>query len=151
LSPVKRPQRTDYRLFFDVDTRWTDNDRYGHLNNVVYYSLYDTAVNRFLIQQAGLDIHAGDFIAYVVSSACDYHAAAAYPELLEVGLRVDKLGRSSVTYGVAVFHRSEAQALTSGRLTHVFVNRHSERPVPIPAPARAALAAICTDSAASTA
>ena len=94
--PDSTPVRDDYRHFQPITTRWHDNDAYGHVNNVTYYSFFDTAVNTYLIEQGGLDIHDGEVVGFVVSSACDYFASIAFPECIEVGLRVGKLGNSTV-------------------------------------------------------
>ena len=136
-----RPAREEYGYLCPVDSRWSDNDIYGHINNVVYYSYFDSTINRYLIDEGGLDIHQGEHIAYVVSSGCDYLEAAAYPEPLVVGMKVDKLGNSSVRYGLALFG-SEGVAKATGFVVHVFVNRESGRPGPIPGPLRDALAAL---------
>ncbi|NBF01691.1 acyl-CoA thioesterase [Pseudomonas sp. Fl5BN2] len=133
------PQRGDYRHFQPIITRWHDNDLYGHVNNVTYYSFFDTAVNTYLIEQGGLDIHDGEVVGLVVSSACDYFASIAFPERIEVGLRVGKLGNSSVQYELAVFKTGDADACAAGRFVHVFVDRASNQPVPIPPALRAAL------------
>ncbi|WP_421706028.1 acyl-CoA thioesterase [Alloalcanivorax xenomutans] len=133
-----RPLRDAFGYLCPLDTRWSDNDLYGHVNNVTYYSYFDSTINRYLIEQGGLDIHQGDVIAYVVSSGCEYFEAAAYPDSLAVGMRVDKLGNSSVRYGLAVFG-AEGAAKALGHVVHVFVNRESGRPVPIPEPLRKAL------------
>ncbi|SEC83004.1 acyl-CoA thioester hydrolase [Pseudomonas saponiphila] len=133
------PQRGDYRHFQPIITRWHDNDVYGHVNNVTYYSFFDTAVNTYLIEQGGLDIHGGEVVGFVVSSACDYFASIAFPERIEIGLRVGKLGNSSVQYELAVFKAGEADACAAGRFVHVFVDRGSNQPVPTPPALRAAL------------
>lgn len=133
------PQRADYRHFQPIVTRWQDNDVYGHINNVTYYSFFDSAVNTYLIEQGGLDIHDGEAVGFVVSSSCDYFASIAYPELIEVGLRVGKLGNSSVQYELAVFKAGEDEARAAGRFVHVFVDRASNQPVPIPTGLRQAL------------
>lgn len=133
------PLRSDYGHFQPITTRWHDNDIYGHVNNVTYYSFFDSAVNSYLIEQGGLDIHDGDVVGFVVSSSCDYFASVAYPELIEIGLRVGKLGNSSVQYELAVFKAGEADACAAGRFVHVFVERTSNQPVPIPAQLRQAL------------
>ncbi|TDV64525.1 thioesterase family protein [Pseudomonas sp. LP_7_YM] len=133
------PQRSDYRHFQPITTRWHDNDIYGHVNNVTYYSFFDSAVNSYLIEQGGLDIHDGEVVGCVVSSSCDYFASVAYPDLIEIGLRVGKLGNSSVQYALAVFKAGEADACAAGRFVHVFVERTSNQPVPIPAQLRQAL------------
>lgn len=134
--------RDDYKRFQAITTRWHDNDIYGHVNNVTYYSYFDSAVNSYLIEVGGLDIHGGDVVGFVVSSSCDYFASIAFPERIELGLRVGKLGNSSVQYELAVFKEGEEQACAAGRFIHVFVDRESNRPVPIPANLRAALEAI---------
>lgn len=135
----ERPARADYPVFYPLTTRWSDNDVYGHINNVVYYSYFDSVANRYLIEEAGLDIAAGDVVGYVVQSGCNYHAPASYPEALEAGLRVEQLGNSSVRYGIAVFRAGEELALAHGHFVHVFVARAANKPVPIPAQLRRAL------------
>jgi acyl-CoA thioester hydrolase len=137
-----RHLRGDYRHFQPITTRWHDNDVYGHVNNVVYYGYFDSAVNAYLIERGGLDIHDGDVVGFVVSSACDYFASIAFPDRIEVGLRVGKLGNSSVQYELAVFKAGEEEACAAGRFVHVFVDRASNRPVPIPESLRQALAAL---------
>ena len=134
--------RRDYKHFQPITTRWHDNDIYGHVNNVVYYGFFDTAVNNYLIQQGGLDIQDGDIVGFVVSSACDYFASIAYPDLIEVGLRVAKLGNSSVQYELAIFREGEQEACAAGRFVHVFVERASNRPTAVPPRLRAALEAL---------
>lgn len=134
--------RRDYKHFQPITTRWHDNDIYGHVNNVVYYGFFDTAVNNYLIQQGGLDIQDGDIVGFVVSSACDYFASIAYPDLIEVGLRVARLGNSSVQYELAIFREGEQEACAAGRFVHVFVERASNRPTAIPGRLRAALEAL---------
>ena len=137
--PDSMPQRADYRHFQPITTRWHDNDAYGHVNNVTYYSYFDSAVNTYLIERGGLDIHTGQVVGFVVSSACDYFASIAFPEPIEVGLRVGKLGNSSVQYELAVFKAGETDACAAGRFVHVFVDRASNQPVPIPARLREAM------------
>jgi len=134
--------RRDYKHFQPITTRWHDNDIYGHVNNVVYYGFFDTAVNNYLIRQGGLDIQDGDIVGFVVSSACDYFASIAYPDLIEVGLRVARLGNSSVQYEQAIFREGEQEACAAGRFVHVFVERASNRPTAIPGRLRAALEAL---------
>lgn len=138
----RMPQRADYRHFQPIQTRWHDNDVYGHVNNVTYYSFFDTAVNTYLIEQGGLDVHDSEVVGFVVSSACDYFASIAFPEQIEIGLRVGKLGSSSVQYELAVFKAGEGDACAAGRFVHVFVDRASNQPVPIPAVLRGALEAL---------
>jgi acyl-CoA thioester hydrolase len=138
---MSQPQhlRSDYRHCQPITTRWHDNDLYGHVNNVVYYGYFDSAVNTYLIEVGELDIHAGQVIGLVVSSSCDYFASIAFPERIEVGLRVGKLGNSSVHYELAIFKQGEPHACAAGRFVHVFVDRAGNRPVTIPATLRAAL------------
>ena len=121
-----------------------DNDLYGHVNNVVYYSYFDTVVNRYLIDAGGLDIQAGRIIGIAVETMCRFHRSFAYPELVQAGLRVGRLGSSSVRYEIGLFGAGENDARAEGHFVHVFVERASNRPVPIPEPIRAALQKIAT-------
>lgn len=130
--------RGDYVHFVPIQTRWMDNDVYGHVNNVVYYSYFDTAINLWLIGEGGLDVPAGPVIGLCVASQCDYLAPAAYPDALEAGIRVGKLGRTSVRYEIGIF-RSETLC-ARGHFVHVFVDRADRRPVPLPEGLRASLA-----------
>ena len=137
-----RPQpdpRNAYRHFSEVPTRWMDNDLYGHVNNVVYYSWFDTVVNRYLIESGALDIHAGKVIGLVVETHCSYFASLAFPQTVEAGLRVGQLGRSSVRYEVGLFEKGALQAAACGHFVHVYVDRVTRRPVELPAALRAAL------------
>lgn len=131
-----------YGYVLPITTRWMDNDVYGHVNNVTYYSYFDTIANHFLITEGGLDIHTSPVIALVVESSCTYRAPAAYPDQLRAGLRVDVMSRRSVTWGVAIFGADDAEPLAHGRFVHVFVDREQRRAVPIPDPIRAALETI---------
>lgn len=133
------PSRDEFPWYYSINTRWMDNDQYGHVNNVTYYSYFDTAVNAYLIENCGLDTQFGNQIGYIVSSSCDYFAAVAYPETIEVGVSVEHLGSSSVTYRVAVFKEHWTKACAAGRMTHVFVDRQTEKPAPIRGSLRAAL------------
>jgi acyl-CoA thioester hydrolase len=128
-----------YRYFLPITTRWMDNDVYGHINNVTYYSYFDTVANHYLIHEGGLDVHTSPVIGLVVESKCAYRAPLAYPDRLRAGLRVDKLGHRSVTYGIAVFKEGEAQAAAHGHFVHVFVDRDSRKAVAIPERLREAL------------
>lgn len=139
MSKPELPTRADYKVFYPINTRWSDNDIYGHVNNVVYYSYFDTAANRYLIEQGGLDISDGSVVGYVVNSGCEYHAPITYPEPVEAGLRVDRLGTSSVRYGLAIFREGSEQAAAHGHFVHVFVDRAADKSVPIPANLRQAL------------
>ncbi|WP_286310766.1 acyl-CoA thioesterase [Agromyces mangrovi Wang et al. 2018] len=134
----RMPRPADYGHLASFPTRWNDNDVYGHVNNVVYYAAMDSAVNAWMIAR-GLDIEQGDAIALVVSSSCDYHASGAYPDVLEVGVRIGRLGTSSVTWETGIFRASDAELLATGKFVHVFVGRESRRPTPVPAALRAAM------------
>jgi len=142
--PADRPSIDAYPYLTSITTRWMDNDIYGHVNNVAYYSFFDTAANRFLIEH-GLDIATGPVIGLVVESRCNYHAPLAYPQDVRAGVRVERLGRRAVTYGIAIFAADEARAAAHGYFVHVFVERASRVPAPIPEPLRAALAGIAND------
>ena len=139
MSKPDIPTREDYRVFYPITTRWSDNDIYGHVNNVTYYSYFDSAANRDLIEQGGLDISDGRIVGFVVNSGCQYHAPVTYPEPIEAGLRVDRLGNSSVQYGIAIFREGEQRAAAHGHFVHVFVERAENRSVPIPENLRRAL------------
>lgn len=131
MTKTARPQplsRADYVYFSPVQTRWEDNDIYGHINNAVYYSYFDSAVNTYLIEQEALNPIDGEQVGLVVSSACDYFAELAYPQRLDVGLRVGHLGRSSVRYELAIFAENETHAAAQGHFTHVFVDRVTRSP-----------------------
>jgi acyl-CoA thioester hydrolase len=134
-----RPTRSDYRYFVPLTTRWHDNDIYGHVNNVVYYAYFDTTANHFLIHQGGLDIHQAEEVGFVVNSGCNYFAPIAYPDELEGALRVNKLGNSSVEYGIAIFKKGDSKAVAEGHFVHVFVNKTNNTTVPIPQNIRTAL------------
>lgn len=140
MSRTPPPTRADYEIFYPLTTRWADNDIYGHINNVVYYSYFDTAANRYLIEEGGLEIGSADIVGFVVNSGCEYHAPIMHPEAIEAGLRVDRLGNSSVQYGIAIFREGEDSCCANGHFVHVFVDRASNRSVPIPATMRDALA-----------
>ncbi|MEK0416674.1 MAG: hypothetical protein RI949_680 [Pseudomonadota bacterium] len=125
--------RSHFRAFETLTTRWMDNDVYGHVNNVVYYSFFDTAVNRFLIQAGVLDIHQGPVIGLVVETQCHYFAPLQFPQSIEAGLRVAHVGRSSVRYEVGLFAAGEPLTAAAGHFVHVYVDRASRRPAPLPA------------------
>jgi len=132
--PRAQPQpRSAYRVFREIGTRWADNDVYGHVNNVVYYSWFDTAVNAHLIEQGALDIHHGVVIGLVIETQCQYFAPLAFPQTVQAGLRVAHLGRSSVRYEVGLFGEGEDQCAACGHFVHVYVDRDNRRPVPLPA------------------
>ncbi|WNG48303.1 acyl-CoA thioesterase [Archangium minus] len=128
-----------YRYFVPITTRWMDNDVYGHINNVTYYSYFDTVANHYLIHEGGLDILTSPVIGLVVESRCAYRAPLAYPDRLRAGLRVDKLGNRSVTYGIGIFKEGEEQASAHGYFVHVFVDRQSRKAVAMPERLREAL------------
>lgn len=134
--------RADYRHFLSIPTRWMDNDLYGHVNNVVYYSYFDTAINKFLIEHGKLDIHKGDIVGIAAESGCRFFASIAYPETVDAGLRVGHLGRSSVRYEIGLFRAGHDTAAAEGHFVHVFVDRPTQRPTEIPATIRAALDSI---------
>jgi acyl-CoA thioester hydrolase len=124
-------QREGYQWYVPISTRWMDNDVYGHVNNVVYYSWFDTVANSFLVSQGALDIKDGSQVGYIVHSQCNYLRAISFPESIEGGLRVNRIGNSSVEYGIGIFKPGEDDICAFGTFTHVFVDRISERPVPI--------------------
>ncbi|ANH68598.1 thioesterase family protein [Mitsuaria sp. 7] len=126
--PAAEP-REAFARFVPVPTRWMDNDVYGHLNNVVYYSLFDTAVNRYLIEQGALDLHHGEVIGLVIETHCNFFASLAFPQHIEAGLRVAKRGRSSVRYEIGLFAGGEPLCAARGHFVHVYVDRESRRPV----------------------
>ena len=129
LSP---PTRADFVAFEDVHSRWMDNDAYGHINNVVYYSFFDTAVNRYLIEHKVLDIAKSETIGLVIETQCKYFAPIMYPDLIHVGLKVAHLGNSSVKYEVAIFANDVDIASALGHFVHVYVDRQTNKPTPIP-------------------
>jgi acyl-CoA thioester hydrolase len=137
---VERPCREDYPRFLAIPTRWMDNDTYGHVNNVAYYSYFDTVVNEHLIEEGGLDIHAGPAMGLVVETRCLFHRPLTFPQIIDAGLRVTKLGTSSVTYDIGLFERGEDARAATGYFVHVWVERSTRKPTPVPAAIRVALA-----------
>jgi acyl-CoA thioester hydrolase len=131
--------RDNYVYFKTLSTRWMDNDIYGHVNNVTYYSYFDTIANSYLIEQGGLDIQQSANIGLVVASSCEYHAPIAFPQVIEGAFRVNKLGTKSVQYGLAMFDQEHSAACATGTFTHVFVERESRNSIAIPEPLRSAL------------
>ena len=131
--------RDRYPHFLSIQTRWSDNDIYGHVNNVTYYSYFDTVLNCFLIDQGGLDIETDSVIGVAVETMCKFNKPLAYPEVLEAGLRVGKLGNSSVRYEIGIFQEGAAEAAAMGHFVHVFVDRATGKPAPIPDAIRSAL------------
>ncbi len=142
---VQPPVWDDYRAGSTITTRWNDNDPYGHVNNAVYYLWFDSAVNRYLIEQGALNIEKSEVIGLVVNTSCDYFAPLAFPDMVEARICVEQLGNSSVTYGVGLFRGNEKTASAAGSFTHVYVDRETRRPVPLPGRLRAALQAIASD------
>ncbi|MGB3428954.1 MAG: thioesterase family protein [Burkholderiaceae bacterium] len=132
-------RRESYRHFHRITTRWMDNDAYGHVNNVVYYSWFDTVVNEYLVRQGVLDIAGGAVIGLVVETQCRYFSELAFPQPVDLGLRIGRLGNSSVRYEIGVFAEGEPGASAQGHFVHVYVDRASRRPTSLPAPLRAAL------------
>lgn len=136
---TEKPLRQEYHYFESLNTRWSDNDIYGHINNVMYYSYFDTVVNNYLINHAKLNIQTDDVVGFVVSSSCDYFAPIAHPETIDVGFRVNNLGNKSVEYGLAIFKKNTAEAIACGTFTHVFVARSTGNSMVIPEKIRVGL------------
>ena len=139
MSDALRPQRRQFRHFIAIPTRWMDNDVYGHVNNVTYYSYFDTAVNEHLIRVGGLDFQNAPAIGIVAETSCRFHRSLAFPDIVDAGLRVDRLGSTSVVYAIGLFRHDEADVAAHGRFVHVWVDRATQRPTPVPAAIRAAL------------
>jgi acyl-CoA thioester hydrolase len=133
------PTRADYRWFLTIPTRWMDNDVYGHVNNVVYYSYFDTVVNKMLIAEGLLDIEHSPVIGLCVESHCNFSAPLVFPETVEAGLRIGRIGTSSVRYEIGLFQENVAAPAATGHFVHVFVDRVSRRPTPLDVRARAIL------------
>lgn len=144
VTPERRdlPGRNAYPHFLPIPTRWMDNDLYGHVNNVVYYSYFDTVINEYLIRAGGLDIHRGDVIGVAAETHCRFHSGLRFPEVIDAGLAVGRLGRTSVRYEIGLFRAGAPAPAATGHFVHVFVQRATGEPVPIPAGIRAALVRI---------
>jgi acyl-CoA thioester hydrolase len=140
-KPQPEP-RAGYRAFRTISTRWMDNDAYGHVNNVVYYSWFDTAVNAHLIEQGALDIHHGETIGLVVETQCNYFAPVQFPQIVEAGLRVARIGSSSVRYEVGLFLADEPLTVAKGHFVHVYVDRATRRPAVLPERLKSVLEAL---------
>ena len=139
----KPRQRADYQYFDQVDTRWNDNDIYGHMNNVVYYEMFDSVINRYLITEGCLNISKGPTAGIIPETRCRYHKPLRFPDRLDVGLRVTRLGKSSVVYDSSIFRIQDNDAAAECYFVHVFVDRkQQDRSVPIPDSVRIALAKI---------
>lgn len=136
ITQTERPQaehRNAYKVFRDIGTRWSDNDVYGHVNNVIYYSWFDTAVNGLLIERGAINLHSGDVIGLVIETQCHYFAPLAFPEAIVAGIRVAKIGTSSVRYEVGLFSADASQPCAAkGHFIHVYVDRATRRPIPLP-------------------
>ncbi len=139
-APIGR--RADYKHYLPIQTRWMDNDLFGHVNNVVYYAYFDTLLNRYLIDEGGFDMHEAPVVPVAVETLCRFHRSFAYPETIDAGLRIGKLGTSSVRYEIGLFAQGEDAARAEGYFVHVFVDRQSQRPTAVPEGIRAALARI---------
>lgn len=133
---MRDADRSQFPHFLSIPTRWMDNDVYGHVNNVVYYSYFDTAVNQFLIERGVLDIHKGEVVGFVVDSGCAYYTSISFPDTIHAGIRVARLGNSSVRYEIALYRNDDALPCAAGHFVHVYVERSSNRSVPIPNPVR---------------
>lgn len=136
--------RDDYPHHLAITTRWSDNDAYNHLNNVVYYSFFDTVINDYLVKVGGLDIATSPVVGVTVESHCEYRSSIAFPEAVVAGLRVAHLGNTSVRYEIGIFRGAESDASANGHFVHVFVDRATMEPMPIPDAIRTALTAIAT-------
>jgi acyl-CoA thioester hydrolase len=132
-------RRADYPHAQPITTRWMDNDAYGHINNVVYYSFFDTAVNTWLIERGALDVEKGSVVGYTVETGCHYFSPLAYPQKIAAGLRVAHIGRTSVRYEIAIFAEGAQIAAAQGHFVHVYVDRETQRPVELPQALRKAL------------
>jgi acyl-CoA thioester hydrolase len=133
------PVRADYAAFRPITTRWMDNDVYGHLNNVVYYSFFDTVVNGHLVDMGVLNFEGGEAVGLVVETGCSYFAPVAFPDAVTGGVRVERLGTSSVRYGVGIFRGDEDRASAAGHFVHVYVDHETRRPRPLPGALRGVL------------
>ncbi len=136
IKPTPQP-RSAYRRFVALGTRWLDNDAYGHVNNAVYYGFFDTAVNGVMIEAGALDIGRGAVIGLVVESHCNYFAPLAFPEPIEAGIRVARVGDTSLRWEIGIFAVGAAESAARGHFVHVYVDRATRRPVPLPAGLRA--------------
>jgi acyl-CoA thioester hydrolase len=142
LAPPQPAPRSAYKVFRTIGTRWMDNDAYGHVNNVVYYSWFDTVVNAHLVEQGALDIHRGETIGLVIETQCNYFAALAFPQTVEAGLRVAHMGNSSVRYEVGLFAQGQPLTAAKGHFVHVYVDRATRRPSALPDKLRLVLDAL---------
>jgi acyl-CoA thioester hydrolase len=134
--------RSSFPHFLRIETRWADNDVYGHVNNATYYALFDTAVNRFLIDRGVLHVATSSVFGVVVETGCRYHKSLAFPDAVDAGVKVTRVGNSSVRYELGLFRSGDQEAAASGHFVHVYVDRGTRKPVPIPADVRQALQAL---------
>ncbi|MEV0684181.1 thioesterase family protein [Nocardia sp. NPDC050378] len=136
----------DYPVLWPMPTRWADNDQYGHVNNVTYYSYFDTAVNAWLMRATGTDITALPALGVVAQTSCRFHGSVSFPDQLQVGLRISRLGKSSITYDLAIFRETDGglELAATGDFVHVYVDTETRKPVPIPEVVRAAAAELVT-------
>ncbi|MFD3810572.1 acyl-CoA thioesterase [Rhodococcus sp. NPDC058639] len=147
--PTAQPDPEHFPVLWPMQTRWADNDHYGHVNNVTYYSYFDSAVNGWLMATTGVDIRELDAIGVVAETSCRYLAELSFPDRLQVGLAVERLGTQSVTYSLAIFRESEGslQPAATGRFVHVYIDMQTRRPVPIPEQIRKAVMQLVTSTA----
>ena len=138
MKPILK-RREQFQFFLPIQTRWADNDIYGHVNNVIYYSYFDTAANSLLIQKTGFDIHQSKIIGLVVDSACSFLQELSFPEMIEVGVAIGKMGNSSLRYELAIFKQGQTEAAAQGHFVHVFVDRENRKSTHIPQTMRDAL------------
>ena len=132
MTETALPHRRDFRALREIATRWMDNDHYGHVNNVAYYSFFDTAVNGYLIEATGVDIRELAAIGIVAESSCRFFSPVSFPDVIHAGLGIERIGARSVVYTIALFRNDEDEACALGRFVHVYVDRNSRRPVEIP-------------------
>lgn len=149
MEPLAPADRAAYPAFLAIPTRWLDNDTYGHINNVTYYAYFDTLVNEHLIRAGALDIRHAPAIGIVVETACRFHKPLSFPDVIDAGLRVAAIGRSSVRYEIGLFRQHDDEAAATGRFVHVWVDRESRRPISVPDAIREALAPLCVAADAS--
>ena len=147
MEPLAPADRAAYLAFLAIPTRWLDNDTYGHVNNVTYYAYFDTVVNEHLIRAGGLDIRHAPASGIVVETACRFHKPLSFPDVIDAGLRVAAIGRSSVRYEIGLFRQRDDEAAATGRFVHVWVDRASRRPISVPHAIRNALAPLCVADA----
>ncbi|MBU8545587.1 acyl-CoA thioesterase [Roseomonas sp. CGMCC 1.13459] len=139
MMKTPRPNRSDFRFFLDIPTRWMDNDIYGHINNVTYYSYFDTVVARFLLDSGAINLVDSPVIGVVVETQCRFHAPIAFPDSITAGLRVERIGTTSIRYGIGIFRGPAPTASAEGHFVHVYVDRATQRqPTPLPAELRRA-------------